>query len=323
MTALFDMRTHGKIAREKEVSRTALSMWRDGGGPGIESDVMFGAAFLEAFLPEIDLGGEVSQLTHARLQWAQVSCPTFRVSHGLLSSLLLTDCRGLVGDDVRFPFEAFALSLPTPSRILYEGSEGDEVHAQYVLFHRFTARTEAGDVWKWGIHLSGADICIVHKHTNEPKPAESVAARVYRAAEHRAPGTYLSVPLSGIDATASDAAYQLVVNFAVYLAGLGPLPTTRRKRRQAPAAVELLAPKVWEVGRDIKISSALHEAAVSTNRDRSRWRLRSRFVVRGHWRNQACGKRRKGRRRTWIAPFWKGPKNGPEILRNYYVEGAK
>lgn len=36
-----------------------------------------------------------------------------------------------------------------------------------------------------------------------------------------------------------------------------------------------------------------------------------RWVVRGHWRWQACGVGRKDRRRIWIAPFVKGPENAP------------
>lgn len=37
------------------------------------------------------------------------------------------------------------------------------------------------------------------------------------------------------------------------------------------------------------------------------------FLVRGHWRNQACGTMRHEHRRIWIRPFWKGPE-GSRIL---------
>lgn len=43
--------------------------------------------------------------------------------------------------------------------------------------------------------------------------------------------------------------------------------------------------------------------------------LTHRFVVRGHWRNQAYGTNRALRRRTYILPFVKGPQDAPFIDR--------
>lgn len=39
-----------------------------------------------------------------------------------------------------------------------------------------------------------------------------------------------------------------------------------------------------------------------------------RWVVRGHWRWQACGVGRQERRRIWIHPFYKGPEDKPLII---------
>lgn len=43
--------------------------------------------------------------------------------------------------------------------------------------------------------------------------------------------------------------------------------------------------------------------------------LTHRFVVRGHWRNQAYGTDRALRRRTYILPYVKGPENAPFVTR--------
>lgn len=45
----------------------------------------------------------------------------------------------------------------------------------------------------------------------------------------------------------------------------------------------------------------------------------ARWMVRGHWREQACGKDRKGHRRIFIEPHWKGPEAGTILQRNYKV----
>jgi len=36
------------------------------------------------------------------------------------------------------------------------------------------------------------------------------------------------------------------------------------------------------------------------------YKLHARWIVRGHWRNQACGPARAERRMTWVRPHWKG-----------------
>lgn len=42
----------------------------------------------------------------------------------------------------------------------------------------------------------------------------------------------------------------------------------------------------------------------------AKYHLTKRFIVRGHWRNQACGLNRSEHKLRWIAPFVKGPDNG-------------
>lgn len=41
------------------------------------------------------------------------------------------------------------------------------------------------------------------------------------------------------------------------------------------------------------------------------------WLVRGHWRNQACGVDFQERRPTWIKPYWKGDEDGPIAMRDH------
>ena len=43
------------------------------------------------------------------------------------------------------------------------------------------------------------------------------------------------------------------------------------------------------------------------------------FLVRGHWRNQACGPNLSDRRMTWISPHWKGPEDAPINQRSHIL----
>lgn len=44
------------------------------------------------------------------------------------------------------------------------------------------------------------------------------------------------------------------------------------------------------------------------------------FLVRGHWRNQAVGEGRKSHKRIWIFPHWKGPELSEIISKPYKVD---
>jgi len=45
-----------------------------------------------------------------------------------------------------------------------------------------------------------------------------------------------------------------------------------------------------------------------------------RFMVRGHWRNQAIGVGRKDHKRIWIKPHWKGPEMSDIVGKKYLVK---
>lgn len=45
-----------------------------------------------------------------------------------------------------------------------------------------------------------------------------------------------------------------------------------------------------------------------------------RFIVRGHWRNQAVGVGRKDHKLIWIKPHWKGPEMSEVVSKKYVVD---
>jgi hypothetical protein len=46
---------------------------------------------------------------------------------------------------------------------------------------------------------------------------------------------------------------------------------------------------------------------------------KSRWLVRGHWRNQACGALLREHRHIFIEPYWKGPVIGSKLVRTYEI----
>lgn len=41
-----------------------------------------------------------------------------------------------------------------------------------------------------------------------------------------------------------------------------------------------------------------------------------RWIVSGHWRNQACGEGYSERKLVWVSPHVKGPENKPLVIRD-------
>jgi len=48
--------------------------------------------------------------------------------------------------------------------------------------------------------------------------------------------------------------------------------------------------------------------------------LHVRFIVRGHWRNQACGEKLASHKLIWIKPFWKGPDMSEIVSKPYVIK---
>ncbi len=58
---------------------------------------------------------------------------------------------------------------------------------------------------------------------------------------------------------------------------------------------------------------------VSVEPDKKRF-IDKRFIVRGHWTEQAYGIKHSLRRRQWILPYWKGPEMSEVVSKKYMVE---
>ena len=125
-------------------------------------------------------------------------------------------------------------------------------------------------------------------------------------------------PLGEVDQTALGRAAQIAANTCIYLESAIPdhLP---RKRGTGVGDVYADGPGRWEIGRELKLSTELHLAGGDPTR-RGSFQVHHRFVVRGHWRNQAVGPLRSRRERIWIKPHFKGPEDAQVIHRTYAVD---
>ena len=299
-------------------------------------------------------GLQVEAQFHWMTRWGQMGCPTFEVTHSLAAALVLTECHGVRAEDVRWPFPAFLVSLPpdNPITVNIPGMAARQP-AQHILFHAYR-QTKTGRQMlsfdrsapypKFHQHIldyiQGApteavtrlvartkqDIAI-HRLYSDLTPGMSVDSWVF-GTEAKSPD-WTDSPLAATfdekDGRALQMAHRLVANLCVYLdacrddvcASQGGMP--RRGDRRPPPTQH------WVVGRAVKLPPKLRDAArllAESGENKVGWRVRCRFVVRGHWRMQACGHGRHERRRIWIQPFWKGEGFTDQMERTYAAKAA-
>ena len=91
----------------------------------------------------------------------------------------------------------------------------------------------------------------------------------------------------------------------------GKLDTSLSKRMAAPKCM------YFELRHDITVDCRDGLEGFLAGRRRSTTAVQ--WLVRGHWRKQACGPKMVDRRPKWIEPYWKGAEDGPVALRAHVV----
>lgn len=268
--------------------------------------------------------------------------PVFvRPSPGLAHRLFLTDTRKVCGAQIRFPFPAFNVFLP-PGLVYgaLPGSGACEIThltlAESVVTPAFAAEL--------GMPLERAERFLIICGYGREDP------RTYTGAE----GLHVIIPLTlpnddepqmfrddleiriGTATTASAKPLgAFALNLLLYLAS-APVElkqenaalieklASRVQRTKHPRQTDLArlakerAHTIYDVGTSILVDPALETALRNGTTPRDQWSLTYKTLVRGHWRNQACGTGRQERKMIWIEPHTRGPDFADKIATHTY-----
>lgn len=133
--------------------------------------------------------------------------------------------------------------------------------------------------------------------------------------------------MDDIDTRCAEAGYRLCANLALYLAArlqdepnLLAKKAPKRPRREGDPSNPITT---FTVGQEIKLSREVREAAQALMQRGTRaegWTLKSRHVVRGHWKHQPLGPDRIDRKRIWVQPYWRGEDLTTAVARHYTVQ---
>jgi hypothetical protein len=267
--------------------------------------------------------------THTLARWVDAGLPSFELTHSLMAALLLTDPGDVAADLVRLPFSTFAVCLPHGFWTMHAGDAA--VPAGIALVHAYTAVTSRDPMNPRALlsfRIIARDGKTSTWEVREPLPSEGpIGAWIADEVPVVDDPTGVVVPPDEHDRRLAVAFRRLLVNLCLYVAqnGRGE-PAGRRDAKRAGGASSPALASAWVLGREVKLAGELIGAAKAWTDSKSAraqagegWRLRERFTVRGHWRQQAHGPGRELRRLRWIAPYWKG--EGPTFA-HVYVAGS-
>lgn len=231
-------------------------------------------------------------------KWADAGGNQFQVTPDLAAALVLTDVPDISPEEMKLPYETLAFTLP-PGTIPFAMPDEGVKQTEWADT-LWIEKVDEGE-YLWIIRWRELEL----HHLFSAKTGEW-----FRVESEEA--------LVSDDEMSFAAAYKLVRNFALWLHAEGAAEMKRARVDVPKKLAEKRAksgeawPKQWLFGKEVKISPELRRAAMESVLGRSRhsvegWKVRARFTVRGHWRNQAHGAGMQLRTRKWIAPYWKGP----------------
>lgn len=284
-------------------------------------------------------------------RWASYGLPTFDLTESSVARFILTGLSGLSFGESCLPFRSFMLRLPVNHGIISLGA-GEGIRREVRWIHVCLMRVPKTDE-----DLLKARLCMrPHELKNHPglptgpyrsteefyfiaQTAGSLAIQQHIPVTDETPCEAIIksrprmfeqgigwLPMDKEDYEAQESIIRLVFNASLYAAHVRSdrQRFIDRSHEKACQHLGLPQPAVWILGKAIPLDANLKEAAASHSEPgRMGYRVRSRFIVRGHWRNQSCGRQHSERRMRWIQPFWKGPKDARAAIMRLYQEGHR
>lgn len=257
------------------------------------------------------LAAETMPFAAALFMWERDGRPSFALQPDFFQAVSLTDFGEPSEEPMYMPFDSFVMSWPKSDR--FGGSNrmfvykvptvlasGGKLNVSWNMM-RMTVLSDDPVFSQWRIGMSRAEM---HAYVTEADKGTVPGAR----------------PVEDGERDVLRDTRRLLANVLTYIEAAGPLPK-KRVKGGAPAPVERThdTRPVFDVGRVVKLDRGIREALTHGGHHNT-WQLDKRFIVRGHFRNQAVGVGRASHKRIWIQPFWKGPDAVEALSRLYEVK---
>lgn len=252
-----------------------------------------------AALRELYYSGDDAIVLHSFLiavRWCRSGWATFEITKQLSTQLKLTDCSAVPLADVRFPHTGIKLIGATKDplylcRLLSEESTNTSKQPMWFAMHEEIAATQYVMMPEENARTCG-DFCRSELETLRRELKEG------------------SVPPNSYSLRA------FLCNLFLYIAQQRRLPAI--ESTVVPRHKKALNRRHYIVGKGVTLPQAFREV-IERKGPQNLWKLKTKHIVRGHWRKQVCGPGKQDRKLIWVEPFWRGPKDGPVTQRKYDV----
>lgn len=250
--------------------------------------------------------------------WADIGYPSISLTHDFQRAVLVTDFGDAGEEPMHMPFPAFVVRLPETLRgepraaplFIYPVPTVVEGVADFRSY-RMTLSPDPGDddgerqaFTQWDKGMSFTDF--LGDRVRSMEQLDVIERQVTTALQ------------SEIDPEMTKRARRILGNTLLYINGNGGLPPSKMTGEDVAVEREhSIAPR-FRVGRPIKLGPQIKEAVRVGLGGGASWKLLSRFMVRGFFRNQPYGPQHSLRRRQWIEPYWKGPETVTEALERTF-----
>lgn len=304
---------------------TVVARWRDG-RPYLDFTDTLTTILRQAFSgpdsripPQLAISciRDMVPFTVGSAWWADTGFPSIALTHDFQRSIAVTDFGDAGDDPMHMPFEAFVLRLPESLRgkdaatpmFVYPVPIGDPRDGSVDFrMYRMTIMPEPDDerqaFTQWD--RSMAFNTFLSGKVRQMEDEDAIERNVTAAMGHE------------MDPEVTKRARRVLGNTLLYVNANGGLPPTKQTGETLAVEREHSVAPRFRVGRPIKLGPQLRDAIREGLRGGASWKLTSKFVVRGHWRNQAYGPQHSLRMRKWIEPYWKGPENIGEALERRF-----
>ena len=257
-----------------------------------------------------------SGFTTATTRWYEQGCPVVQISsHSYGSALGGTSIPG--NADVRPPWRSFMIDLPNGT-IPADG--GGDIRS--LLVHYYTSPSSPEP--RWTVLLLPRNPGTPLLRTEGRTLKELADGDLDRDDGSETLPTVINMDVTSEDERQLRVCSRIAISTCLAMSDPTAVRATvsaklsrviQQKRLQSEPAC-----RVFLLGRPVKIDVSEAIRSYVLHGSRGSGPITVQFMVRGHWRDQACGPNMTEHRRIWIEPHWKGPADAPINLRPHVLE---
>lgn len=348
-----------KISKRRDLAfqRGELTppVWSATADGGDHDEAAAVAAYQDATGDEVKLKEADVSLVHWSNVWFHHGLPRFDLTYHAATAFALADATDVCFDEVRMPYPAFMIQIPSPSPLRMKSARGgftdvlqirvlrefrhvsDELskrnHALVdIAFERPLTPEETAEletirkqqVVAFCFLVCGADDSIIRTRSAAFHGGDSLGDRLFNQILY---DLDTEGDADKLDVAAIRVATSMVVNTVLWLQEIGYSPRPQRplfNPRKVSKNDSGYRPVIYTVGTQIflndlkKLRDQARELAEGGEQSPG-WAHKARYSVRGHWKSQPFGPGRLERKRIFVKPYWRGPEAGEALMKTYKV----